>query len=378
MKYSKVAIFNEKIQQNNNNPNETNFKNNIQNNPFYLIGLVNIGSNCFMNATLQCLLHIPELNLYFLNEYPNDKNTLNKINIESETKGELSQAYYNVLKNVENLFHKKDRNLNSFSPTEFQKVLGKYNPQFSKKEANDSKDLITYLLQTFHSELNYYGDKKAPTNLRFPDSSYRDYTYTYFCNTYYSTNFSKISQLFYGTYENITTCSICHKKYYSFQKFEIISFSTYFYRKKNFNIMNGFKDNESIQKLEGDNKYFCNNCNKLVNAEAITKILELPNKLIINIDYGKNKVNNIDKLIFEDEIDLKDYLSIYFRQKTKFKLCSICTHIGTSGQFGHYITYCLDKNKNIWYKFNDSNCGEVKDKSEMKRNSPYLLIYELL
>ena len=142
--------------------------------------------------------------------------------------------------------------------------------------------------------------------------------------------------------------------------------------------MNGFKDIEKIQKLEGDNKYYCNNCNKLVNAEAFTKILELPCKLILNIDYGKNKVNNVDQLDFEDEIDLKDYLSIYFSQKTKYRLCSICTHIGRSDQTGHYITYCLDKNKNIWYIFNDARCEEVKDKSEMKKNSPYLLIYELL
>ena len=373
-----IAIFNNRIQENN-NPNDAQTQNINQNIPFYLIGLDNIGSTCFMNATLQCLLHIHELNLYFLNEYPKDKNILNKTNIESETKGELSEAYYDVIKNIKNLSkNKNNERLNSFAPRKFKEVLGKYNSQFSKYEANDYKDLITYLLQTFHSELNYFGNNKVPTNLPFPDSSNRDYTYTYFCNTYNFTNFSKISQLFYGTYENITICSECHKKYYSFQKFEIISFSTYIYRKKKFDIMDGFKDIEKVQKLEGDNKYYCNNCKKLVNAEAFTKILELPCKLILNIDYGKNKVNNVDQLDFENEIDLKDYLSIYFRQKTKFRLCSICTHIGKSGMTGHYITYCLDKNKNIWYKFNDSWCDEVKDKSEMKKNSPYLLIYELV
>ena len=371
-----IAIFNNRIQENN-NPNDAQTQNINQNIPFYLIGLDNIGSTCFMNATLQCLLHIHELNLYFLNEYPKDKNILNKTNIESETKGELSEAYYDVIKNIKNFSkNKNNERPNSFAPRKFKEVLGKYNSQFSKNEANDSKDLITYLLQTFHSELNYFGNNKISTNLPFPDSSNRDYTYTYFCNTYNFTNFSKISQLFYGTYENITICSECHKKYYSFQKFEIISFSTYFYRKKKFDIMDGFKDIEKVQKLEGDNKYYCNNCKKLVNAEAFTKILELPCKLILNIDYGKNKVNNVDQLDFENEIDLKDYLSIYFRQNTKFRLCSICTHIGKSGMTGHYITYCLDKNKNIWYKFNDSWCDEVKDKSEMKKNSPYLLIYE--
>ena len=36
---------------------------------FFLKGLNNIGSTCYMNATLQCLLHVSELIQYFINEY---------------------------------------------------------------------------------------------------------------------------------------------------------------------------------------------------------------------------------------------------------------------------------------------------------------------
>ena len=108
----------------------------------------------------------------------------------------------------------------------------------------------------------------------------------------------------------------------------------------------------------------------------ISKILELPFKLILNIDYGKNKINDIKQLFFDEEIDLKEYLSLYYGQKTKYKLCAVCTHIGSSGQSGHYISFCLDKKNNDWYKFNDSSCKRIKDKSELKKNSPYLLIYE--
>ena len=384
-KDNNTIIFSDKIIIFNNNQVNQNIQN-IQNNninkielPYFfpLIGLDNLGSTCFMNATLQCIIHIQELSLYFLDEYPKDKNVLNSKNIDSETQGKLSEAYYSLIKNIQDIsLNKEIKKPNYFYLKNFHKTLGKYNEQFAKNEANDSKDLVIYLFQSFHSELNYFGDNNSPNYLPLPDSSIRELTYNYFIQNYNIKNFSKISQIFYGTYEIVTKCLECKTKYYSYQKFEIMSFSTYFYRHKKFQIMDGFKDIESTQKLFGDNKYFCNKCNKLVNAEMISKILELPLKLILNIDYGKNKINDIKQLFFDEEIDLKEYLSLYCGQKTKYKLCSVCTHIGSSGQSGHYITFCLDKRNNEWYKFNDSSCKRIKDKSELKKNSPYLLIYE--
>ena len=326
-----------------------------------------------MNAILQFLIHIPDLSLYFLNEYPNDKKILESKNPNSPTKGDLSEAYYKVVLGVS----KEDVENNSYNPKNFKEILGKYNPQFSQYEANDSKDLILYLLQTFHEELNYFGDKTAPTNIPLPDQTLRLNTYNYFNNGYNTTDFSIFSKLFYGTYETIITCSECEKSFYSYQKFEYISFSTYSYRNKEFNIMQGFKDNEATRDLTGDNKYFCNICNKSVDAKTICKILELPKYLILNIDYGLNKINNVKNLIFDHEINLRNYISLYGGQKTKYKLVAICTHLGSSGQTGHYITFCLNKGNNEWYEFSDSDVNKREEK-DIYKGSPYLLLYEII
>jgi ubiquitin C-terminal hydrolase len=329
-----------------------------------------------MNATLQSLIHIPELSLYFLNEYPKDEQLLNNINSHSVTKGQLSKAYYEVVKGIEILSKQNNKN-NYYKPKKFKKILGQYNNQFSKYEANDSKDLILYLLQTFHDELNYNAKNKAPKSIPQPDPTLRLNVYNHFICFYNSTNLSKISTLFYGTYENIIICSKCFTQYFSYQKFEYISFSTYNYRKNKFSIINGFEDMESKQILKGINQYHCKRCNKFVDAEIYNKIIDLPKYLILNIDYGKDKINKVNELIFEHEIDLKKYLSIYFGQNSRYRLISICTHIGKSGSTGHYITYCLNKENNIWYKFNDSSCG-ICDKYELKKDSPYLLLYEMI
>ena len=346
---------------------------------FPLIGLNNVGSTCFMNATLQCLLHISELNLYFLNEYPNDYNILRTKNSSSETMGNISLAYYNVINEVylksiqcNNNYY---MNNNSFAPNEFKETLGKYNSQFRYYEANDSKDLILYLLQTFHEELNYFGDQPFPVNLLRPNQLNRADTFNYFNNTYNIQNFSIVSKLFYGTYENIIKCCNCNKMYFSYQKFEFISFSTYNYRNGIFNICDGFQDNQAIQYLQGNNKYFCPSCQNLYDGETCCKIITPPSKLIINIDYGKNKINNVKQLIFDEMIDITSFINFNFGKKIIYQISGVCTHLGSSGPTGHYIAYCRNKQTGMWYNFNDSFV-RLCDKNEIYRGSPYLLVYE--
>ena len=366
----------------NNNDNEFNKDNNIENNKniqqyfFPLVGLVNVGSTCFMNATLQCLIHVSELSNYFLNEYPKDKSFLNSTNNNIPSKGELSEAYYEILEEVD-ILSKKEIKFSHYSypPSKFKKILGKYNCQFIKNEANDSKDLILYILQTFHEELNYFGDKVVPTNIALPDQTLRALTFDFFNLSYQSTNFSKISQLFYGTYETTIICSVCKNNFYSYQKFEFLSFSTFKYKNNKFNILDGFKDIEEKQKLTGNNQYMCPKCKKLVDAETFNKIIEPPIKLILNIDYGKNKIYNVIALNFDDELDITEFLSFKLEKNIKYRLCSVCTHIGVSGERGHYIAYCKNDKNNKWYKFNDSSCGECKN-YEIYNDNPYLLIYE--
>ena len=170
-------------------------------------GLKNIGSTCYMNATLQCLLHVSELTIYFLDEYQKDQQFLLKTNNNVASGGNISRAFFNLVKGVNpelvmskcNMKPKTKKNGGfnflgflgvgddsddssydrAFAPVEFKKTLGLYNPQFKKFEANDSKDLILYLLQTMHEELNYYGDKNI--RLKYTPNQYNIYeTYNYF------------------------------------------------------------------------------------------------------------------------------------------------------------------------------------------------------
>ena len=348
---------------------------------FHFNGLINIGSTCYMNATLQCLLHVTELVDYFLKEFPNDVNSLCQKNSQVPSKGNISMAFYKLIKGVypqneeKSLFNSKSfgsGNNTPVSPDNFQKVLGLYNPQFKNFEANDSKDLILYLLQTMHAELNYFGD--ASINLRPPNQYDRANTFQFFIFSYERTNFSIISKIFYGTYENMTKCRECQKDLYNYQKFEFISFGMFNYKGKIFNIYNGFEDNQKMSLLAGDNQFYCNNCKKLCDAELYSKIIFPPNKLLINIDYGKNKKFSPSSVTFGEEIDITKYVIFNFGVPIKYKLIGICTHFGSSGSYGHYVAYCKHPSGR-WFIFNDSFVNECS-KNSIYGGSPYLLLYE--
>ena len=125
----------------------------LENGLFSQKGLNNVGLTCYMNSTLQCLLHIPELSFYFLNIYNKFKIANEKIMKKTESKGRIF-AEYSVIVN-EIFYGSVDFfGRNSCSPKKFNDVISKLNPQFSKYESNDAKDLIIYLLQEMHEELN--------------------------------------------------------------------------------------------------------------------------------------------------------------------------------------------------------------------------------
>ena len=377
-------------------------------------GLKNIGSTCYMNATLQCLLHVSELVAYFLNEYKNDYLNLMKKNKYVESQGNISEAFYNLVKgviddegnnnncnninklNVKTSLTKSKKGSqkgflseifffgnsksssisNSYSPDFFKRTLGYYNPQFRRFEANDSKDLILYLLQTMHEELNYYGDVVLNRNmLRQPNQFNRVETFFYFNNTYNMRNFSIISNVFYGTYENTTICYECKNTLYNFQKFEFISFGLYDYNRKSFNIYDGFKDNQKESYLRGDNQFYCCFCKRLCDAIITCKIIQPPNKLLINLDYGKNKKYQPSRIYFDENIDITDFVNFNFGCRLKYRIIGVCTHYGYSGSTGHYIAFCRHRETGDWYKFNDSSCYKCGH-NEIYGGSPYLLLYE--
>ena len=133
---------------------------------------------------------------------------LKKINKGAETKGLLSERYFDLLLDIQKNNVQDYRKSKAVSPIFFHNTLGLLTPKFRELDANNSKDLLLFLFQSMHDELNYYGDQKLSLIGTYNQSIPQD-ALNLFLNTNYSLNLSIFSHLFFGICESKIKCEKC-------------------------------------------------------------------------------------------------------------------------------------------------------------------------
>ena len=334
--------------------------------PRGLIGLQNVGATCYMNAGLQCLSNIPKLRTYFLN---------NKMKIKKPKTNVLSSSLLTIF---ENLWENKK--IKYFVPQEFKNIISDMNPLFEGIQANDTKDLILFILETIHNELNIIKN----INIDDDDINPKDYNsvfksfFLYFQKNYNSI----ISNLFFGMNNSMMTCCNCNITVHNVQCFNILFFPLEEVRKFKgiqqnvVNIYDCFDFNQKQDFLIGANQIICNHCHQMANAVSQTKIIISPNVLIINLNRGRGLLYNI-KIIFEEFLKLRNYI-YYDESPHYYELIGVVSHLGGSDMSGHFIAFCKNSENLKWYKYNDSIVTESSFQEVISFGVPYVLFYNYI
>ena len=339
-------------------------------------GLDNVGATCYMNATLQCLANIKPVTESLLKP---------KKYIEMHNNQDICRLTLEYSQVLIGLFCDNSP-IGSYKPEQFKATIGELNSLFQGVQANDSKDLIIFLLETLNSELvklhirthniiekeNEFNPNIDPTNEAMVFNEFqKEFTKNYY---------SAVGFNLCGFQKNIFKCQICGGVSNSFSIFNFLIFGleaiSNQFNLSNNNMQIPFIKFEHcfqyLKKTENFDQTYCQKCKKTGMSVYQEEIYMMPNYLIIILNRGKGN-------IFKCKVDIPEqFNSSNFEQTQKnniFELIGVVSHFGESGMGGHFIAFCKHYLDNKWRCYNDSIVVECQN-DYLTKGIPYILFYK--
>lgn len=327
-------------------------------------GLKNLGNTCYMNSIIQSLGSLaPLVEKFLTDKYRAD---INKKNFLGH-KGLVAEHFAVVAKG---LWHGGFKN---FQPRMFKEALASCNPIFGNYKQQDAQELLIFLLDGLHEDLNKVKDRRyieekdadgRPDQL-VADESWENHT---------RLNKSIIVDLFQGQFKATIKCLSCKFTSVKFDAFMFLSLPIPTSGKATLeSCLNLFQQTE---KLTGDDRWTCPKCKRARDAERTLRLWRMPTLLIIHLKRFKSDGRWKSKVSTNISypttgFDLKPQ-TLGKKKQPPYNLIAVTHHIGASTDSGHYVASC--RRAKGWVKADDA---EVTAISESKAISPtaYILFY---
>ena len=373
--------------------NKNSLKRDKKKEPF---GFPNIGHSCYMNSFLQILLNTP----HFLE------------NLKICSKESPNHPLIDHLIQLSNFPDVR-------SLIEIKRIMAEEDERFGKYAQNDSQEfgikLINKIImilkgkESFSEEENYDDEE---INL-LKNKNYKKDKFNQYINNYCKKENETLLEKMFQFHEIIYNIDINEKEVGKYKKIDFNSFinidlvfpnnNDKFNLFKTYNLYDLLKDkylkipkfnitDNSFQKIMDIWEKFLNYLKKILNITSeendldyttikinnivYNNLYSLPKILIISINRAfHGQYVNRSKLIFEEILDLKDFLDpdASPNEDTTYKLYGINECYRGLFDFGH--CYSFVKINNEWYKLDDNKKVAIKEKLEFNSNHVVGLYY---
>ena len=359
-----VGGFNQEKQKNN-NKQKNSFSNRYT--KATTTGLKNLGNTSYLNAVLQLLGSIRPFASFFTN--PQNQKFFSD-NISSLP---FSFIIYRLFLHLYPYPEKEQREI--YKPDSLHKHLGEINVVYKSLKERNPNDLIIFILDTLHKELNHSQNqqKKEPQNIYDKNNVLECFKYNFLIE--YN---SVISNHLNWCEIKRTECSVCKKRIYNIQTYNSLELDILqCFRNKNNTPLNIYDCLQYYIRIK-NYSLFCNLCKKCTSMMSYTKILSSTNILIFSLNRG-NFDQNLMNISFQVDNNLN--LDKFIEYKNSLRNYILTGIVSFSLNDKKYVSFCRSPVDFKWYLYNDDIIQPIEIKNILLNHNnnnqyiPCILIY---
>jgi ubiquitin carboxyl-terminal hydrolase 12/46 len=342
-------------------------------------GLENFGNTCYCNSVLQALYFCVPFREQLLEYYSRTK-----------TGRETEENLLTCLADLFTQIYSQKKKTGVIAPKRFVQRVKKENENFRSYMHQDAHEFLNFLLNELVDILEKEANaaEKLSGNLNQQEKAING-KINGTSNGTQQQPVTWVHKIFQGTLTNETRCLCCETITARDETFLDLSLDI----EQNSSITSCLRNFSSTETLNAEDKFFCDKCCSLQEAQKRMKIKIPPRILVIHLKRFKyiEQLGRYKKLsyrvVFPMELKLCNTTDDAPGSDAEYSLFAVVVHVGSGPNHGHYVS--LVKSHNHWLFFDDENV-EMIDESvvqtffgstqEYSNNTDhgYILFYESL
>ena len=316
-----------------------------------IYGIMNFGSNCYLNSGLQIIASCQEL-IYELNKIPN------------------SQIIISYIKEAISSLLKQEK---IYNPKNFIDYFCSINSDFIIGSAGCSQNFIRTIIRNMNSDCLIQNFDIINSNSQYNPSGIEKSEYEKFILSNEIYPESRIQSIFSSIIKSYSEgkCKYCSEKILNFSFSYSLDLNIYldeFCKTRSYYFSKVLYSNIGCaNNLIMD----CPKCKRQNNLKQISKFIKLPDILIFTLERYQGKTNKVE-IIPDPIIYMSDYIDNNLNVDClEYELFAINIRFGKNANFGHEI--CQVKRGGNWYEINDRYGYQINKTSHY--DSSYGLFY---